>query len=68
VAGGAARLVPPMDVEAWVAALGDLLEGDAHHPAETTQPMAAAGRARAAGFSWERCIGRTHAVYAEALA
>ena len=68
VAGGAAHLVPPMDTEAWVAALGDLLEGAAHHPAETTAPMAAAGRARAAGFSWERCIASTHAVYAEALA
>ena len=68
VAGGAARLVPPMNVEAWVAAVGDLLEGAADHPAQTTQPMAAAGRARAAGFSWERCIASTHAVYTEALA
>ena len=68
VAGGAAVLVPPMDVEAWVTALGDLLEGAAHHPSETTQPMAAAGRTRAAGFSWERCIASTHAVYADALA
>jgi alpha-1,3-rhamnosyl/mannosyltransferase len=68
VAGGAARLVPPMDVEAWVAALGDLLEGAAHDPADITQPMAAAGRARAASLSWERCIGSTHAVYTEALA
>jgi glycosyltransferase involved in cell wall biosynthesis len=68
VAGGAARLVPPMDVDAWVAALGDLLDGAEHHPVETTEPMARAGRARAAGFSWERCIRATHAVYDEAMA
>jgi alpha-1,3-rhamnosyl/mannosyltransferase len=68
VAGGAARLVPPMDVDAWVVALSDLFDGAEHHPDETTRPMAAAGRARAAGFSWERCIRATHAVYEEAMA
>jgi glycosyltransferase involved in cell wall biosynthesis len=62
VAGGAARLVPPADVEAWSAALDDLL-GD-----ETARHrMAEAGRARAGQFSWERMVRETRAVYAEML-
>jgi glycosyltransferase involved in cell wall biosynthesis len=63
VAGGAARLVPPMDVDAWVATLDELLDDD-----RSRQKMAAAGRVRAAGFSWERTVRATHAVYEEALA
>jgi glycosyltransferase involved in cell wall biosynthesis len=64
VAGGAARLVPPNDVDAWVAALTELLEDG---PNAQRQNMAAAGRARAAEFSWAGTVRATHAVYEEAL-
>jgi glycosyltransferase involved in cell wall biosynthesis len=49
VLGDAATLIPAMDVEAWSAAL------ERHARDAPPQPGArAAGRARAAGFTWER--------------
>jgi glycosyltransferase involved in cell wall biosynthesis len=49
---------PPGDVDAWRDALVALLRDDAGRTA-----LAHAGRARAEGFTWERCIARTRAVY-----
>jgi glycosyltransferase involved in cell wall biosynthesis len=46
------------DVGAWSDALVALLRDDAGRAA-----LARAGRARAEGFTWERCIARTRAVY-----
>jgi len=62
VAGGAARLVPVGDDVAWTAALSELLASP-----ERRVAMAAAGRARAAEFTWERTALATRAVYVEAL-
>jgi glycosyltransferase involved in cell wall biosynthesis len=62
VAGGAARLVPADDIDAWAGALEDLLSGS-----EERAALAAAGRARAAAFSWDRTVAATREVYAEAL-
>jgi glycosyltransferase involved in cell wall biosynthesis len=62
VGGDAARYLPPTDVRAWGDAMVDLLRDDT----ERTR-LAKAGRARADGFTWERCIERTKAVYREVL-
>jgi glycosyltransferase involved in cell wall biosynthesis len=62
LAGGAARLVPPDDVDAWAQALQEVL-GDAGRRAA----LAAAGAARAGEFSWDRTVRETRAVYVEAL-
>jgi alpha-1,3-rhamnosyl/mannosyltransferase len=57
VAGDAALLVDPLDVEALSAALGRVL-GDAALAAR----LRSAGRARAASFSWERTARETLAL------
>jgi glycosyltransferase involved in cell wall biosynthesis len=62
VAGDAALLVEPGDPDALAAALAKLA-GD---PA-ARQAAAARGRARAAGFTWERCAAETVAAYRRAL-
>jgi glycosyltransferase involved in cell wall biosynthesis len=62
VAGGAARLVPAGDVDAWAQALSGLVSDGAAREAQ-----AAAGRAWVAPFSWERTVRETRAVYVEAL-
>ncbi len=62
VAGDAAELVPPDDVEAWVHALARLLDED-----DRRQRLEALGPARAALFGWDRCAEATAAVYAEVL-
>ena len=62
VGGDAARFLPPHDVRAWGDALVELLRDDTERAR-----LARAGRARAAGFTWERCIERTRAVYSEVL-
>lgn len=59
--GGAARLVPPGDVDAWADAIADLLEDEAQRVA-----LGAAGRARSRQFSWETTVRATHQVYEEA--
>ena len=62
VAGDAARFVSPDDIDGWVDALTDLL-GDA----DARAALVAAGSARVANYSWERCARETAAVYREAL-
>lgn len=58
VAGGAARLVNPLDVEGMAHALAECL-GDEVWRAEAQ----AKGLARAAGLSWDLCAEQTVAVY-----
>ncbi len=58
VAGDAAVLVPPTDVDAIAAGLGRLLENGA-----LRADLSERGRRRAAQFSWERCARDTLAVY-----
>jgi alpha-1,3-rhamnosyl/mannosyltransferase len=62
VAGGAARLVVPGDVDAWADALGDLLED-----AGERQRMGQAGVARAARFDVASTVSGIRAAYCEAL-
>jgi glycosyltransferase involved in cell wall biosynthesis len=61
VAGDAALLVPPGDAEQLAAAAAKLL-GDQAAWAD----QARRGRARAAGFTWERCADLTAAAYRKA--
>jgi glycosyltransferase involved in cell wall biosynthesis len=58
VAGDAAIFVSARDVDAWSEALVEVLRDD-----DRRSRSAAAGRARAEGFTWERCVERTRAVY-----
>jgi glycosyltransferase involved in cell wall biosynthesis len=60
VAGPAARLVPPDDVEAWADALEDLLGDEA-----ARDRLAAAGRERARRFDLAASITAIRAVYRE---
>jgi glycosyltransferase involved in cell wall biosynthesis len=62
VAGGAARLVPATDVDAWVSTLNRV----ANDPGERGR-LSAAGHGRAGQFSWERTVRETRAVYDELL-
>jgi glycosyltransferase involved in cell wall biosynthesis len=62
VAGEAARFVAPDDTDGWIDALSTLLGDDAARAA-----LVAAGDARVANYSWERCARETTAVYREAL-
>jgi glycosyltransferase involved in cell wall biosynthesis len=63
VSGGAARLVPAGEIDAWVTALRQLLTRP-----DTRAGLAAGGPRRAARFDWQRSVRATRAVYAEALA
>ena len=63
VAGEAALMVDPEDVEAMTAGLQRLCEDE---PLRAL--LAQAGPARAAGFTWARCASETVAVYREAAA
>ena len=58
VAGTAARFVPVGDVEAWTVSLTTLLGDD-----EARDALGAAGIARAAEFTWERCAREHLEVY-----
>ena len=58
VAGDAALLVPPTDVEAIADGLRRLLED-----AALRADLAERGRRQAASFSWERCARETLSVY-----
>lgn len=62
VAGGAARLVDPLDVEELREAIAAGLTDEAwrHHAHD-------AGLKRAAGFSWSACVSQTVEVYRRAL-
>jgi alpha-1,3-rhamnosyl/mannosyltransferase len=51
-AGGAARLVPPREAEAWVEAIDSVLSED-----HIRQRMRSEGLKRAAHFSWSRTAG-----------
>ena len=59
VLGGAAEIVRGFDADEWAAAALRLLREDPAARAE----RAAAGRAHAASFTWERCARETLAVY-----
>jgi alpha-1,3-rhamnosyl/mannosyltransferase len=61
-AGDAARFVASDDTDAWIDALTHLLADDAERAR-----LVAAGNARVANYSWERCARETAAVYREAL-
>jgi glycosyltransferase involved in cell wall biosynthesis len=63
VAGDAAVLVDPTDVEAIADGLTRLLDD-----AALREDLAARGRRRAASYSWERCARETLAVYRSVLA
>lgn len=62
VAADAARYVPATDVGAWGDGLVEMLRDEG-----ARSQLARAGHSRAAGFTWERCIERTRAVYREAI-
>jgi len=62
VAGEAALLVDPLSVDAIAAAMGTL----GNDPALAGE-LSARGRARAAGFTWERTAAATTAVYRQVL-
>ncbi len=62
VAGAAARLVPPDDVEAWADALEDLLKDEA-----ARRDLAAAGRERSRRFELAASITAIRAVYRDLL-
>lgn len=58
VLGDGARLVDAFDVDAWRAALNAVLGSP-----ETRRQLTAAGRARAARYTWEETARRTYGVY-----
>lgn len=58
VAGGAARLVNPLDVEDMAQALEECLSNEAWQAEAKVK-----GLARASGLSWDRCVEETVAVY-----
>lgn len=60
VAGGAACLLDPDDADAWAAAVARLDDDPAWRAG-----LVAAGRERAAAFTWEAAAAATLAVYAE---
>ncbi|HYN26215.1 MAG TPA: glycosyltransferase family 1 protein [Pyrinomonadaceae bacterium] len=61
--GGAAILVEPTNVEAFAAAIADLLDSD-----DLRSKFSALGRSRAAEFTWERTARLTLDVYEKAQA
>jgi glycosyltransferase involved in cell wall biosynthesis len=63
VCGDAARLVPPLDVDAAADAIGEVLRD-----AKLSAQLASAGQARARRFSWDETARRTYDVYVRALA
>ena len=62
IAGGAALLVNPEDIEDMVHGLSTLLNDEA-----LRQQLAQAGRRRAADFTWERAAAQTAALYRELI-
>jgi glycosyltransferase involved in cell wall biosynthesis len=62
VAGDAARFVPAQDPDAWASELAAIL-----HDAPAREALGVAGRARAAGYTWDLCAQRTRALYREVL-
>jgi glycosyltransferase involved in cell wall biosynthesis len=62
VAGGAAQLVNPLDVDAIATGILRVVQDP-----EFAKAKSLAGRARAAEFTWQRCAEKTLAVYEEAM-
>jgi alpha-1,3-rhamnosyl/mannosyltransferase len=62
VLGDAGILVEPADVDGWTAALHAIIDEPARRAA-----LAAAGMARAAGFTWARTAQATFEVYTRAV-
>jgi glycosyltransferase involved in cell wall biosynthesis len=62
VLGDAGVLVEPADTGAWIASLGAIIEDGARRGA-----LQAAGRARAATFTWARTAQATYEVYLQAM-
>jgi len=62
VLGGAARLLPPRDPEAWAAQVRDLLANSRER-----ERLAALGLARAAQFKWEKTAAATREAYTDAV-
>ena len=60
VTGGAAILLPALDVERWAGVIGEVAADD-----ERRSSLKAAGYLRASQFSWEKTAGETHAIYEE---
>ena len=54
--------VPAQDPDAWATELAAIL-----HDAPARKALGAAGRARAAGYTWDLCAKRTRALYREVL-
>lgn len=63
IAGDAARFIDPHDAAGWAAAIDELLA-----PGPERERFKAAGPARVATFSWDRCAARTLEAYERALA
>lgn len=63
VAGDAAKLICPNDVDGLTAALEDILDNEA-----LRDEMRAKGLKRATNFSWDKCAKETIAVYKKSLA
>jgi glycosyltransferase involved in cell wall biosynthesis len=61
-AGDAARFADPHDAKAWGNTLVDLLGDDT-----ARRVLSERGRQWASGFTWERCIRQTRALYREVL-
>ena len=62
VVGNAAKIVPSNDVDAWVEALGELLQN-----AELRKSYSERGKSRAKLFRWEDTAKQTLKVYLEAI-
>lgn len=60
IAGGASRLVPALDVEAWTEAIDSMLSDP-----DLRRRMGAAGLERAAQFSWSRTAGTIRSLLEE---
>jgi alpha-1,3-rhamnosyl/mannosyltransferase len=60
VAGDAAALLPPADVDAWTAIMARAIED-----APWRRRLAAAGQAHAAGYSWDHAARRHAALFAQ---
>jgi glycosyltransferase involved in cell wall biosynthesis len=63
VAGDAARLVSPKDIDEIAGALESVLEDE-----ETRDRMRTRGLKRASGFSWEKCARQTLDIYQNVMA
>ena len=63
VAGNAAALLPPRDIEAWTSAMTRIVEDDQWHDS-----LVGAGLLRAQGFTWSETARKTAAIYSDMAA